>query len=239
MRLLEAVAVRENGAPAKQLARDAGLALPTAYHLLRTLTHEGYLRRDKGLFFLGEAAERLSSSSVKQKRRTTMREALDHWPDALEASGTPVYCAVYSEGEIDVLPVVDTPGRPAAGEWSGSAGGHAHAVEQSLLHRLCEEARLDRLDRRPVRSITSDTERDDQMSPRRPDGDVENEPVAERQEYPLGTVCAAIPVVVGATAATLALSVPLHQADRLLPAVRKLQDEVGRLTGTLALSISI
>ncbi len=41
------------GAPAKQLARETGLALPTAYHLLRTLVHEGYLRRDKGLFFLG------------------------------------------------------------------------------------------------------------------------------------------------------------------------------------------
>jgi DNA-binding IclR family transcriptional regulator len=60
MRLLESVARHEHGAPAKQLAREAGLALPTAYHLLRTLAHEGYLRREKGLFFLGEAAERLS-----------------------------------------------------------------------------------------------------------------------------------------------------------------------------------
>jgi len=52
MRLLESVAEHEHGAPAKQLARETGLALPTAYHLLRTLVHEGYLRRDKGLFFL-------------------------------------------------------------------------------------------------------------------------------------------------------------------------------------------
>ncbi len=53
MRLLECVAGHPHGAPAKQLARETGLALPTAYHLLRTLVHEGYLHRDKGLFFLG------------------------------------------------------------------------------------------------------------------------------------------------------------------------------------------
>ncbi len=53
MRLLETVAGHEHGAPAKQLARETGLALPTTYHLLRTLVHEGYLRRDRGLFFLG------------------------------------------------------------------------------------------------------------------------------------------------------------------------------------------
>ncbi|WP_159045551.1 helix-turn-helix domain-containing protein, partial [Streptomyces puniciscabiei] len=42
MRLLETVATHVYGAPAKQLARETGLALPTAYHLLRTLVHEGY-----------------------------------------------------------------------------------------------------------------------------------------------------------------------------------------------------
>jgi hypothetical protein len=65
------------------------------------------------------------------------------------------------------------------------------------------------------------------------------EPVTERQEYALGTVCAAVPITVGTTAATMALSLPAHQADRLLPAARQLQREVGRCLGSLALSISI
>ena len=65
VRLLETVAGHDYGAPAKQLARETGLALPTTYHLLRTLVHEGYLRRDKGLFFLGEAAERLMRAVEK------------------------------------------------------------------------------------------------------------------------------------------------------------------------------
>jgi DNA-binding IclR family transcriptional regulator len=61
----------------------------------------------------------------------------------------------------------------------------------------------------------------------------------ERQEYALGTVCAAIPITIGSTAATLAISLPSSQADRLLIAARQLQTEVGRLLGSLAISISI
>ncbi|MEV8154761.1 helix-turn-helix domain-containing protein, partial [Streptomyces fradiae] len=49
LRLLEAVGAHADGAPAKQLARETGLPLATAYHLLRTLTHEGYLVQRLGL----------------------------------------------------------------------------------------------------------------------------------------------------------------------------------------------
>jgi DNA-binding IclR family transcriptional regulator len=237
MRLLECVAGHENGAPAKQLARETGLALPTAYHLLRTLVHEGYLRREKGLFFLGEAAERLSSSGAQQKRRSTVVDALAHWRDAL---GVPVYYAIYRDGEIEVVCVSDTPGNPAVEEWADfRETGHAHAIGQCLLSQLDEEARRDHLDRYPVQAITPYTVRDDHTLLRRLERTGRMEPVYERQEYALGTVCAAIPITVGTTAATMAISLPLHQADRLLDAAHQLQSEVGRLLGSLAISISI
>lgn len=237
MRLLEAVAARAHGAPAKQLARDAGLALPTAYHLLRTLTHEGYLHRDKGLFFLGEAAERLSSGAAQQKRRSTMSEVLTCWRDTIEA---PVYYAIYREGEIEVMSVADSPSCPAVEEWADfRETGHAHAIGKCLLSQLGEEARHDHLDRYPVQSLTPYTVRDRQTLLRRLDRIARMEPVIEQQEYALGTVCAAIPLTMGTTAATMAISLPYHQADRLLPAIRQLQDEIGQLAGTLALSISI
>ncbi|RST11068.1 transcriptional regulator, partial [Streptomyces sp. WAC05374] len=54
-----------------------------------------------------------------------------------------------------------------------------------------------------------------------------------------GTVCAAIPVTAGSTAATMAISVPIHQEQRLLPAVERLRGEVGRLFSSLVFSISI
>ncbi|MGW3725397.1 IclR family transcriptional regulator [Streptomyces sp. NPDC000851] len=237
MRLLECVAGHEHGAPAKQLARETGLALPTTYHLLRTLVHEGYLRRDKGLFFLGEAAERLSSSGAQEKRRSTIAEALAHWRDVI---GVPVYYAIYRDGEIEVVRVSDTPGNPAVEEWADfRETGHAHAIGQCLLSQLDEEARRAHLDRYPVQSITRYTVRDSHTLLQRIDQMGRMQPVVERQEYALGTVCAAIPITLGTTAGTMAISLPCHQADRLLPAARQLQSEVGRLLGSLALSISI
>ncbi|MFC9910391.1 IclR family transcriptional regulator [Streptomyces sp. NPDC059862] len=237
MRLLECVAEHEHGAPAKQLARETGLALPTTYHLLRTLVHEGYLRRDKGLFFLGEAAERLSSSGAQEKRRSTIAEALAHWRDVI---GVPVYYAIYRDGEIEVVCVSDTPGNPAVEEWADfRETGHAHAIGQCLLSQLDEDARRAHLDRYPVQSITPYTVRDSQTLLQRLDQMGRMQPVIERQEYALGTVCAAIPITLGTTAGTMAISLPCHQADRLLPAARQLQSEIGRLLGSLALSISI
>ncbi|MFH9987769.1 IclR family transcriptional regulator [Streptomyces luteogriseus] len=237
MRLLETVAGHEYGAPAKQLARETGLALPTTYHLLRTLVHEGYLRRDKGLFFLGEAAERLSGSGARQKRRSTVVDALAHWRDVL---GAPVYYAVYREGEIEVMCVADSPGTPAVEEWADfRETGHAHAIGQCLLSQLDGEARRDHLDRYPVQPLTPYTVRDNHSLLRRLERIRRMEPVTERQEYALGAVCAAIPLTLGTTAATMAISLPAHQADRLLPAARQLQAEIGRVLGSLALSISM
>ncbi|GGS91099.1 IclR family transcriptional regulator [Streptomyces griseoviridis] len=237
MRLLECVAGHRYGAPAKQLARETGLALPTAYHLLRTLVHEGYLRRDKGLFFLGEAAERLSGSAAQQKRRTALTDAL---AGLSEVIGVPVYYARYRAGEIDVVCVADTPSTPAVEEWTDFRGtAHAHAVGQCLLAQLDEDARLDHLGRHPVRPITRYTVRDAHTLLKRLERLGCDEPVTEHQEYALGTVCGAIPLTVGDMAATLAVSLPVHQADRLLPAVRQLRSEAGRLMGTLSLSISM
>ncbi|MGW0765913.1 IclR family transcriptional regulator [Streptomyces sp. NPDC002676] len=237
MRLLETVARHEYGAPAKQLARETGLALPTAYHLLRTLVHEGYLRREKGLFFLGDAAEQLSSSGAQQKRRSTVADTLAHWRDRI---GVPVYYAMYRDGEIEVMCVSASRQAPAVEEWADfRETGHAHAVGKCLLSQLDEEARRDHLARYPVQAITPYTVRDNHALLRRLDRMPRMEPVVERQEYALGTVCAAVPITVGTTAATIAISLPSHQADRLLPAAHLLQAEIGRHLGALALSISI
>ncbi|MEU0618938.1 IclR family transcriptional regulator C-terminal domain-containing protein [Streptomyces albogriseolus] len=237
MRLLETVAAHEHGAPAKQLARETGLALPTAYHLLRTLVHEGYLRRDRGLFFLGDAAERLSRSGAQQKRRSTVTDTLARWRDAV---GVPVYYAVYRDGEIGLVGVADTPANPAVEEWADfRETAHAHALGQCLLAQLDDAARRDHLDRYPVRPVTPYTVRDAASLLRRLERARETDLVIERQEYALGTVCAAIPLRVGAMAASVAVSLPVHQADCLLPTVQRLQAEMRCLLGSLALSISI
>lgn len=53
LRLVEAM-YAEGGVTAKRLARLTGIPLPTVYHLLRTLTHEGYVQREGGAFRLAD-----------------------------------------------------------------------------------------------------------------------------------------------------------------------------------------
>ncbi|GGT24932.1 transcriptional regulator [Streptomyces atratus] len=226
-----------DGAPAKQLAREAGLPLPTAYHLLRTLTHEGYLRRENGVFLFGTAAERLVDEGSLQNRRSRMTELLSRWRDTI---GAPVYCAVYREGEIELIAVADNPATPAVDEWASfRETGHAHAIGQCLLSQLDEKAREDHLDRHPVRPLTRYSVRDRSAFLERLRSLERMEPVIERQEYALGTVCAAIPITAGFTAAAMAISVPLEQEDRLLPAVEQLRGEVASLLRSFVFSISI
>ena len=237
LRLLEAVASHEDGAPAKQLARETGLPLPTTYHLLRTLTHEGYLLRDKGAFYLGEAAARLAGGGAVQNRRIKIEDSLAHWRDEI---GVPVYFALYRDGEIELVSVADTPNSPAVEEWADfRETGHAHAIGQCLLSQLDLKSRQDHLDRHPVEAITPYTVRNRRMLLDRLGGLGRMEPLVERQEYALGTVCAAIPITAGSTAATLAISLPLHQEERLLPAVDRLRTEIGSLFSSFAFSISI
>ncbi len=237
LRLLEAVASHPDGAPAKQLARETGLPLPTTYHLLRTLTHEGYLLRDKGAFYLGEAAARLAGGGAVQNRRTKIEDSLAHWRDEI---GVPVYFALYRDGEIELVSVADTPNSPAVEEWADfRETGHAHAIGQCLLSQLDLKSRQDHLDRYPVTPITPYTVRNRQVLLERLGGLGRMEPLVERQEYALGTVCAAIPITAGSAAATLAISLPLHQEERLLPAVERLRTEIGSLFSSLAFSISI
>ncbi|CAM5307699.1 transcriptional regulator [Streptomyces narbonensis] len=237
LRLLEAVSSHADGAPAKQLARETGLPLPTTYHLLRTLTHEGYLRREKGVFVLGDAAVRLAGGGAVQNRRIKIEDSLARWRDEI---GVPVYFALYREGEIELVAVADTPSAPAVEEWADfRETGHAHAIGQCLLSQLDLKARQDHLDRHPVESITPYTVRNRRVLLDRLGGLGRMEPLVERQEYALGTVCAAIPITAGSAAAAMAISLPLHQEERLLPAVERLRTEIGRLFSSLAFSISI
>ncbi|MFJ5224285.1 IclR family transcriptional regulator [Streptomyces sp. NPDC088400] len=237
LRLLESAGSHPDGAPAKQLARETGLHLPTAYHLLRTLTHEGYLRRERGVFVLGDEVQRLAHCEIARNGRNKIADSMGRWRDAL---GAPVYFAVYREGEIELISMADSPAAPAVTEWADlRETAHAHAIGQCLLSQLDEEARRDHLDRHPVRPLTPYSVPDRSALLERIGSLGRIEPVVERQEYVLGTVCAAVPITVGSTAAAMAISVPFHQQERLLPAIHWLRREIGSLLSSLTFSISI
>lgn len=172
-----------------------------------------------------------------QNRRIKIEDSLARWRDEI---GVPVYFALYREGEIELVAVADTPSAPAVEEWADfRETAHAHAIGQCLLSQLDLKTRQDHLDRHPVEAITPYTVRNRRVLLDRLGGLGRMEPLVERQEYALGTVCAAIPITAGSAAAAMAISLPLHQEERLLPAVERLRTEIGRLFSSLAFSISI
>ncbi|MFF0746816.1 IclR family transcriptional regulator [Streptomyces sp. NPDC004111] len=237
LRLLEAVSDHPDGAPAKQLAREAGLQLPTAYHLLRTLTHEGYLRREQGVFVLGAAASRLGRGGSGQLRREVVVETMERWRDTL---GVAVYFAVYREGEIELAALAESTENPAVEEWADfRETAHAHVIGQCLLSQLDTRSRVDHLDRHPVEAITPFTVTDDATLLERLSTVERMQTMWESEEYALGTVCAGIPLTIGQTAAVMAISVPLAHEARLGPAIERLRGEIGEVVRSLMFSISI
>lgn len=237
LRLLEAVAAHPAGAPAKQLARETGYPLPTTYHLLRTLTHEGYLRRESGVFVLGEAAELIGRAGAHRRQRVQIAQALS---DMGRKVGAAIYFAIYHDGEVDVVAVSDDPLRPPVEEWADfRTTAHAHAIGQCLLAQLDEPARKDHLARHQVRSLTRNSVRSEDDLLHRLDTVRKAQLAYEHEEYALGTVCSAIPIQVGSAAATLALSLPAGEAERL-PSVTEMVQRMAESTlMTLAFSISI
>jgi DNA-binding IclR family transcriptional regulator len=171
--------------------------------------------------------ETVSSHPDGAPAKQLAREALAHWRDAI---GVPVYFAVYREGEIEIVAVADTPYAPAVAEWADfRETGHAHALGQSLLSQLDEQGRSDHLDRHPVQPVTPCSVSERRALLERLASTERMQTVVERQEYALGTVCAAIPITAGSGAAAMGISLPLHQEERLLPAVEQLRNAIGGL----------
>ncbi|GGN09359.1 IclR family transcriptional regulator [Streptomyces fuscichromogenes] len=235
-RLLEAVSAHENGAPAKQLAREAGLPLATTYHLLRTMVHDGYLRklRDGG-FILGDKVESLHTAGHTQALLSRVRPALAALRDELAAA---TYLTFYEEGEISVADIVDGPRAPRVDLWVGfEEAGHATALGKSVLRELDEDARRDYLSRHDLadltpRTITSLPEllRNIEASPLAP-------AVTDLEEYALGTVCVAVPIYRGDVLGSLGVSLPAERLARL-PEVRARLIHTGdRVTRGLSLTI--
>jgi DNA-binding IclR family transcriptional regulator len=114
MRVLETVAAAGDGITAKAVARRTGFKLPTTYHLLHTLVHEGYLvrldnARGYGLGYkIAELHRQLAGAIDVTPAISDLLHALH------ERTGAAVYYAVIRDGELVVAEVADSPRAPRA-----------------------------------------------------------------------------------------------------------------------------
>ncbi|MEU1079556.1 IclR family transcriptional regulator [Streptomyces sp. NPDC005908] len=235
-RLLEAASAHENGAPAKQLARETGLPLGTAYHLLRTLVHDGYLRKlDDGGFVLGDRLQSLHSGGLGQTMIGRVRPALSALRDELSSAA---YLTLYEDGEIRVSEIVDGPRAPRVDLWVGfEDAGHATALGKAVLRELDDEERKDYLSRHTLNDLTPHTVTTAVELARR----LETAPLApamtDLEEYALGTVCVAVPVRSGSMLGSIGVSMPRSRLDRLDEIRDRLVPTAGRVTRTLSLTM--
>jgi len=235
-RLLEAVSAHENGAPAKQLARETGLPLATAYHLLRTLVHDGYLRKlDDGGFVLGDRLQTLHTAGRGQALLSRVRPTLAALRDELAAAA---YLTFYEEGEIRVAEIVDGPRAPRVDLWVGfEDAGHATALGKSVLRELDDEARKDYLSRHHLADLTPRTITSTPELLRRLDSSPVAPAVTDLEEYSLGTVCIAVPVYSGGVLGSLGVSVPADRLSRIEEIRARLLPTADRVTRSLSLTI--
>src|SRR5690349_14756327 len=234
-RLLEAVGAHENGAPAKQLARETALPLATAYHLLRTLTHDGYVRKlADGGFVLGDKVQALNTRGREQALLSRVRPTLAALRDGLTAA---TYLTFYEEGEIRVAEIVDGPRAPRVDLWVGfEDAGHATALGKSVLRELDEESRNDYLSRHHLADLTPRTITGAAELLRHLDASPVAPAVTDLEEYALGTVCVAVPVYSGDTLGSLGVSLPADRLSRIEEIRARLIPAAGRVTRGLSLT---
>lgn len=237
LRLVEAVAAHPNGAPAKQLAREAGLPLATAYHLLRTLAHEGYASRmPDGVWVLGDRFEALRDQSKTQQALARIRPTLLALRDEL---GVASYFGVHDDdGEIRVVDIADGPRTPRVDLWVGfDEAAHATAIGKCVLGQLDDEARQDYLSRHPLVDLTPNTITE-QRALIRSVASAQGLTL-DHEEYAIGTDCAAVPVAdaTGMIVGALAVSCRAGRLPLIEASADRMRAAAARIMRTLSLTM--
>jgi DNA-binding IclR family transcriptional regulator len=155
LRLLESV-VERGPATARELSRVTGIALPTTYHLLRTLVDEGYLDRiGGGAYAVGGQCR--SAAELERSTRTVpaLRGELRRLG---EAAGTSICLAALEDDAVRLLHFIANPRAPRVDWWAGMAlPAHATAVGKCVLAQLPAGDRSDFIDRHPLVQLTART----------------------------------------------------------------------------------
>ena len=231
--LLDLVGSAPRPLPAKALARRSGLALPTTYHLLRTLTFENYLLRlPDGGYVLGQRAEEMGRSTNVVTERTY--DVLRNLHSEMHAAA---YLSVFDGGRIQALAIVDSPTAPRIEATSSfDESPHATAVGKSFLATLDTERRERYLAGRELGELTKQTI----TSRKRLAGEISaiksHKFAVDDSEYAEGTGCIAIPVPLGSRRGSVAVSVPSTRLHSLMQDLEPLRRAARSVAWTSAMT---
>jgi DNA-binding IclR family transcriptional regulator len=161
-RILEEVGASPAPMPVKALARRCHLNLSTAYHLVRTLTYEGYLVRTRdGRYVLGSSvAQRFHDLLASFDQPPEVHEVLRHL-SAMTRRTT--YLGRFVSGRILVTDMVEGPESPYLEDLEVGLGVAAHAtvLGKVLLGELPRARRVEYLTEQGMPRFTSRTVADE------------------------------------------------------------------------------
>lgn len=212
LHLIDAVAASNRPVAAKVLARVTDQHLSTTYHLLRTLAHEGYLRREVDGYVLGDRIMSLTARRGQGAIITKVRPLLKALHEQVHAAA---YLSLYEDGEIRLVDISDSPETPRADLWVGfHDAAHACALGKAVLMALDEKERRDYLSRHKLADLTpyTITDRDSLLR----NLQLNNRVAIDQQEYAVGTVCAAVAMISETVVGAIAISVPANRLGQVL-----------------------
>jgi len=230
LHLLDAVGSSSRPVTAKHLAHAVGVPLPTTYHLLRTLVHEGYLRKLEDGYVLGARLRPAAPEHASQRLLTHVRPILRALRDELHGAA---YLALYNDGEIELVDIVDSPRTPPADLWVGAhEAGHATAFGKCILATLTPDERADYLARHRLADLTPNTITDARTLEHTLSSG--GEVFDDRQEYLLGTACLGGVVHGPGMLGAVAVSLPARRYRATRWAARVIQRAAHRVSRAAA-----
>ena len=235
IRLLEAVAGHPSAVPAKVLAKDVKLPLGTTYHLLRTLTYEGYLRRTpEGSYVLGDGVIRLLDEGRSQASLSRVHASL---LALSENVGAAAYWCAFEDGEIVIKDIADSPRHPRIDLWVGFRdAAHATALGKSVLAVLEPGELEDYLSRHALADLTPNTLTTRDSLLRTLDEVRKTGYAVDQQEYSIGTVCAGTPIRTSSMVGAVAVSLPLRRRAELGSVIEPLRYTAQRISRAIRLA---
>ncbi|SNT58441.1 DNA-binding transcriptional regulator, IclR family [Actinacidiphila glaucinigra] len=220
LRVLEVISRYSGGVSTSQITREAVLPHQVVSRVLAVLRHEGF-----ALTLPGDAhiAGPALSYTTAASGHVHLQRTLAVLRDTVDAA---VYVSRYIDGDVRITQFAAGPRTPAVTEWVDfRTAAHASAVGKCLLSQLDYEGRMDHFSRHPAARLTSRTITNQKALFAALDSRPPTVPILDLQEYAVGTVCAAVPIALGSTAGTLALSLPVTQAHRLRQAAGTLSSQ--------------
>jgi DNA-binding IclR family transcriptional regulator len=157
LRIVEQVAGSARPVPVKVIARTCGLNLSTAYHLVRTLSYEGYLIRRDGGYVVGSKMAHLYHEMVGAFTRPPhARAVLRH---VAEATGHTAYLACLAGDRLVIVDLVEGARSPWLEDLQVGleTAVHATALGKALLVALPRRSRRRLLAVNGMRPFTANT----------------------------------------------------------------------------------